>query len=531
MLVSRFLVERLENAGVKHIFGLPGEYVFDLYKELWDNKCIQVVNNTDELFSCYAADAYARVKGVGCVIVAHSAGASKIINAVQCAYAERSPIVVIAGIPGADDGIVFSSQKKIFDDITCASVVLDNPSTAGYLIDHAFEAMHHFKRPIYIELPRDVSKKPISYDVYKQGTPVRPKTNPDSLDEALAEVCDRLLHAERPAILAGVELGRCDLGDKLIRFAERFNIPVATTLLSKSVISERHPLFMGIYFGSGSDEVTRKVVEEADCLLLFGVMIADAIGSKLPKFSNKWLISASLEGLRIRNHAYTNVQFVDFCESLFRTSEIVIPKKPDVFGSRSVNKVIFEPQPDAEITRSRLFQKINSIISKNIAIVSDMGDALVGASQLTVHDRHNFLSPAFYNTLGWSIPAAIGVQTARQDVRPIVLLGDAAFQVSCAELSTILDRKLDPIIFVLNNDGYTTERMLIDGDFNKLRKWQYHKYCELFDGGEGRYVETEQQLEKVVTEAIDLKRVFVINVKLKRMDASDRLKQFNKEKS
>lgn len=174
MLVSRFLVERLENAGVKHVFGLPGEYILDLYKELWDNKAIHVVNNTDELFSCYAADAYARVRGVGCVVVAHSTGASKIINAVQCAYAERSPIIIIAGVPGTDEHSlpVFASQKKIFDEITCASAVLDNPSTAGFMIDHAFEAMHHFKRPVYLELPRDMAKKPISYDVYKQGTPV-----------------------------------------------------------------------------------------------------------------------------------------------------------------------------------------------------------------------------------------------------------------------------------------------------------------------------------------------------------------------
>ena len=163
-----------------------GDYVLDFYKELWENEKIEVINNTDENHSGFAADAYARVNGIGCVVVTYSVGASKVINAVQCAYAERSPLIVISGAPGMnernEDFLLhhmvgsFNSQKKLFENITCASVVLDNPSTAGYEIDKALEALKHYKRPIYIELPRDVAKKSISYDVYKQGTPVDRKS-------------------------------------------------------------------------------------------------------------------------------------------------------------------------------------------------------------------------------------------------------------------------------------------------------------------------------------------------------------------
>ena len=242
MLVSRFLIERLENSGIKHVFGVPGDYVLDFYKELWENEKIEVINNTDENHSGFAADAYARVNGIGCVVVTYSVGASKVINAVQCAYAERSPLIVISGAPGMnernEDFLLhhmvgsFNSQKKLFDNITCASIVLDNPATAGYEIDKALEALKHYKRPIYIELPRDVAKKSISYDVYKQGTPVIPPTDPENLQEALAEVVDWLGSSKRPAILAGVELARYDLGDKLLRFAEKADIPIATTLLT-----------------------------------------------------------------------------------------------------------------------------------------------------------------------------------------------------------------------------------------------------------------------------------------------------------
>ena len=98
--VSDFLIERLENLGVRHVFGIPGDYILDFYSELWENDNIEVINTTDENHAGFAADAYARMNGVGCVCVTYSVGALKVTNAVACAYAERSPLVVISGSPG-----------------------------------------------------------------------------------------------------------------------------------------------------------------------------------------------------------------------------------------------------------------------------------------------------------------------------------------------------------------------------------------------------------------------------------------------
>jgi len=534
MLVSRFLIERLENAGVRHVMGVPGDYVLDFYKELWDYENIEVINNTDENHSGFAADAYARVNGVGCVVVTYNVGAAKVINAVQCAYAERSPLVVISGAPGLNErneGYLlhhmvgsFNSQKKMFDNITCASVVLDNPATAGYEIDRAFEAMHHYKRPIYIELPRDIAKKSISYDVYKQGTPVAPATDTENLGEALKEVAEWIEGAKQPVILAGVELARYDLGEQLIRFAERADIPVATTLLSKSVINERHRLFAGIYSGNSSHEMTRKLVEDSDCLLMFGVMLTDmTLCFKPAKFKKRQVISSTVEGLQVRNHNYSGIQFKDFCASLFKMdfTKKPLPELPPV----KQKKPVFEPKPEAKITTERLFEAIDSILDKNMAIVSDIGDSLFGAGNLTVHHRNHFLSPAFYTSMGSAIPGALGVQAAMPDVRPIVIVGDGAFQMSMTELGTIVNRKLNPIVIVLNNDGYTTERFLLDGEFNDIPRWKYHDVTKLIGGGEGREVSTETQLHEVLKEALDSKKLFVINVEVGRKDVSEGLKR------
>ena len=533
MLTSKFLAERLKNAGVKHLFTVPGDYVLDFVRDLWNNKDIQVILNTDENHSGFAADGYARVTGVGCVVATYSVGASKVINAVQCAYAERSPLIVISGAPAMSERnesyrihhVVknFKTQKQMFDEITCASVVLDNPVTAGYEIDRAFEALHYFKRPIYIELPRDVAKQTISYDVYNQGTPCAPPTDHENLQEALKEIFDWLKSAKSPAILAGVELARYHLSEQMIRFAEKHQIPVVTTLLSKSVIGERHPQFAGLYHGSGSREECRKIVEESDCLLMFGDLLTDmTLGFRPAGLKKRQAVSATVEGLRVRNHTFTNIQFVDFCKALFKL-ETGTKWNPTITLSKE--KPTFDPKPEAKITSERLFAKINSILNNKMAICADIGDSLFGAGDLTVHHEHHFLSPAYYTTMGASIPYALGVQTALPDVRPIVIIGDGAFQMCSLELSTILQRGLNPIVFVLNNDGYTTERCLADGGFNDIRRWNYHKISELIGGGKGRQVNTEGDLEAAVQDALDSKELFVINVMLSRFDISPGLKR------
>lgn len=525
--VADFLIERLENAGVKHVFGLPGDYVLDFYHKLWDNERIELINTTDEAHAGFAADAYARVNGIGCVCVTYNVGALKIANACACAYAERSPMVVISGSPGMnerDDGMLlhhmvrsFNCQKEIFEKITCSSVVLDNPMTAGYLIDKAFMNLKHYKQPIYIELPRDIANKPLVYDAYSLGTPKAPKSDLTNLEEALQEVTEWLNNAKNPCILAGVELARYGLGEKLVKFAEKTNIPVATTLLSKSVVNERHPLFAGIYSGPSSPETTRTLVDDSDCLLMFGVMLTDLCLNFMPaRFKKRQVISSRVEGLKIKNHNYSQVQFSDFCEALFKI-DFKKREKPEL--PARPERVKFEPK-NSKMTTARFFEMIDSILDKDMAIVADIGDSMFGAGDLTVHHSNLFFSPAFYTSMGFAIPGALGVQTARPNVRPIVILGDGALQMSFGELSTIIDRGLNPIIFLLNNQGFSTERLLKDGNYNNIRTWNYHKLPELFGGGNGALVRTEDEFKDAVDKAIDSKTAFLINVMVDKKDVS-----------
>lgn len=530
--VADFLVERLENAGVNHVFGVPGDYVLNFIKRINESKKTRFVNTTCESHAGFAADAYARLKGIGCVCTTYNVGTLKVCNAIAGAYAERSPVIVLSGSPGIKERnedfklhhVVksFDNQQKIFKHITCYSVILEDATRAGFQIDEAFEALKYHKQPVYIEIPRDVAESPIKYDVYRQGTPSCRQSDKENLKEALSEVCQWIKEAKNPVIMAGVQLTRCGLGGTLVRFAERHNIPMVTTILSKSTVNEYHPLFAGVYSGpQTSEEKVRKLVDDSDCLLILGEVLTDMmLGFQSPKFAKRQTVFCSIEELRVRNHVYDNVLFTDFCNELLKSDlgkkePPVLPPKPEV--------VAFIPE-NKKITTQRFFDKVGSMLNEKIAVVADIGEVLFGASTLRV-SHHHFISPAFYCSMGPAIPGALGVGLAKPDVRPVVLVGDGAFQMSLSELSSLLDNKLNPIVFVLNNHGYTTERFLLEGKFNDIRNWNYHKVTELLNGGTGYYAETEEELEAAVSAALKSRELSIINVSVEKTDITDSLRR------
>lgn len=202
--------------------------------------------------------------------------------------------------------------------------------------------------------------------------------------------------------------------------------------------------------------------------------------------------------------------------NLPKKEEPILPPKKMMEG--------FVPQKDKKMTTQRFFEKVNSMLNEKIAVVADIGEVLFGASSLVV-SHHHFISPAFYCSMGLAIPGALGVGMAKPELRPVVLVGDGAFQMSVSELSSHLENKLNTIVFVLNNKGYTTERFLLDGKFNNIRNWNYHAIPQLMGGGTGYFVETEEQLEAAVSAALKSKELAIVNVSVDPTDISTALRR------
>lgn len=526
---AEFQIERLENAGVTHVFSVAGDFCLGLCKAFGNSK-IKLVNCADEASAGFAADAYARIHGIGCVLTTYNVGTLKLCNAIAGAYAERSPVIVLAGAPGMNERHEdfklhhmvrgFDMQEKIFGELTCAAVVLDDPVRAAYKIDEAMEKMYWHRQPIYIEIPRDVAEMKVKYDVYQQGTPNSVASNPDAMAEALHEAHAMLKAATRPVVLAGVQIQRFGIGKQMIRFAERNGLSIVTTPLSKSVVDERHPLFLGLYAGASTEPAVKEYVDKSDCVLILGEMLTDiTLGFQKAKFKTENTIFVSSEGLQICNHGYSGVRFTDFCGELFKHVGVK-HEAPDL---GMVEKPEYKALPEVKITVQRFFDKVETLLNENTVVCADIGEALFGGMHMNTKGG-SFICPAQYTSMGFAIPAALGVGLAKPNIRPIVLVGDGAFQMSLSELGVIVKQGLNPIVFVLNNGGYATERLIMDGPFNDIPAWEYHKIVDVV-GGTGFKVVTEMDLETAVSTALLSKKLTVINVVVDPKDMSWSLKR------
>jgi indolepyruvate decarboxylase len=527
-LIGEYLIERLRKLGVRHVFGIPGDYILGFYDAL-QKSSLQIVNTCDEQGAGFAADAYARVRGLGVVCVTYCVGGLKVANTTAQAYAEKSPVVVISGAPGMSEREKnpllhhkvreFDTQKRVFDQLTVASTVLEDPQTALQEIDRVLRAALRFKRPVYIELPRDMLgvegighyKPP---DFHEESDPV-------TLREALAETTAMLNQARQPVILADVEVHRFGLQKELLRLIEKSNIPAAATIMGKSVIGENYPFYLGVYEGAMGREEVRRYVEQSDCVLMLGAFMTDInLGIFTARLHPARCISATSEKLTIRYHNFEGVRFQDFLRGLLkaplrRRAAAKIPRPPPLPE--------FRASPRRKMTIRRLFQRLNTFLRDNTIVICDVGDALFGAADLNIHQDTQFLGTAYYASMGFAVPAAIGAQLAFPERRPLVLVGDGAFQMTGMELSTALRHGLNPIVIVLNNGGYGTERHIQDGPYNDVAPWNYHRLAEIL-GGRGFLVETEGQLEEALRLAERETKVFtLLDVHLDPMDHSPAL--------
>ena len=526
--IGSAVIERLHQLGVRHIFGIPGDYVLSLYK-LLETSPIRHVGTTREDCAGFAADAYARINGIGAVCVTYCVGGLNCVNAIACAYAERSPVVLLTGSPGLSERVRtpymhhmvrdFSTQREVFEKITVAAVSLDDPSTAEREMDRAFAALLRYRRPIYIEIPRDLVHAPLP-------SPLRPlclddePSDPAALEEAIGEVRTMLASARRPCILAGAEIGRFGLHDDLTRLVERLNVPIASTLMGKSVIREDHPLHVGIYGGLIARNEVQQFVNESDCLLILGSILSDVedLDARSPLLTEGRTIHATADRVAIKHHRYETIRFQDFVRSLGSAS---LPS----FASRQLPAQVPTADravaPTAPITLQGLFRHLDSILDKNTLVIADVGESLFAAADLHVHRRFEFLAPAYYPSMGFAVPAAVGASFADPSLRPIVLVGDGAFQMTGSELSTCVRYGQAPIVIILNNRGYSTEREILEGPFNDVHEWHYERICDLIGGGTGSRIATQGEFERALASALaDAGRLHVLNVLLDPADRS-----------
>jgi indolepyruvate decarboxylase len=507
--IGGYLIQRLQEYGIGHVFGIPGDYVLSFYTLLEESPLV-TVGCTREDCAGFAADAYARVHGMGAMCVTYCVGGLSVCNSIAGAYAEKSPVVMISGSPGRKERdrnpllhhMVrdFRTQYDVFEKLCCAGAELTDPLSAFSEIDRVLATCARYKRPVYIELPRDmVHVTPPVTPRYESSQTV---SDTRALQEAVDETVRRIEGARQPVIILGVEVHRFGLQDDVVRLAEVAGIPMAATMLGKGVVAETHPQYMGLYSGAlGREEIT-KYVEGSDCVLMLGTFMTDInLGIYTAELDMSDCILVTSEQLRIRHHHFHDVTLSDFVKTL--TARKPRPKSPPPKAPTEFWKEPFTLRPAERITISRMIDRLDEQLDGETVVIADVGDALFASTELTTRGRTEFVSPAYYTSMGFAVPAALGVQMGRPGARAVVIVGDGAFQMTGMEFSNLVRHKFPSVVIVLDNGGYGTERLLHPGEweFNSIHPWQYYRLPEVLGGGKGYEVRTEGEFDAALNAA------------------------------
>lgn len=545
--VAGYLLSRLREVGIRHIFGVPGDYNLGFLDHLAHDPAIEWVGTCNELGAAYAADGYARLRGAGAVLTTFGVGELSAINGVAGAFAEQVPVVAITGAPslasrrsggllhhtlGTSDFTVF---RRMYEPLTAAQGHLMGEESPRE-IDRVLSVYLAQRLPVYLTLPVDVAERPVD----GPSTPLcrnEPASDPDSLAEAVDASVALLEASQRPVVLPGIGIDRAGLRAELRTLLETTGYPFATFAMDKGLLEETHPQFLGLYGGALSDERVRRRIEEADAVMAIGTLMTDLnTGQFSAKLDPARLVDVHTRQVRVRGALYHRVAMGDFLRALAprlqrRNQGIAgfLPRGPQP-GAGGNGRL--EPRNAAPITQARLWPRIAAFLREDDVVVADAGTSVFGVIGLPFPKGVTFLSQLLWASIGFSVGALLGASIAAPKRRALLFVGDGAFQVTGQELATMLRHRLTPIVFVINNSGYTTERVIrAPGEgYHSVPSWEYHRIPEVFgSGGWGVRVRTEGELETALsTVEREPGRLSLVEVVVDRMDAPEALRRFGK---
>lgn len=487
--IGNFLLRRVHEAGIRHIFGVPGDYNLELLQQLQDAGALKWVGTCNELNASYAADGYARLNGLGALTVTNGVGPLSAINGVGGSFSEHVPVICIAGsIPlrSIDRGLGMHHTMadgswdhflNAYAHVTAAHARL-TPRNAATEIDRLILTAWQEKLPVYMELPSDIAY----LDIEVPADPLvlaEPSSDPERLRSCIAAIAERLSAATSAAILVDADADRFGVASELMELAEKTQAPVAVINAAKAVIDETFPHYVGVYNGAASEPHTREAIETSDCLLAIGYRPIEVTTGDF---------SASLPANTIHARPYSvdvgddNYQAVTLKEVLKGVTGAVAPS-PNRAPRQAAAAVAARAHADgsAKVTQAAYWQAMQEYLREGDVLYVDNGTAftLLG---LRLPPKCSFVGSINWGSIGYSVGALLGALTAAPERRHILFVGDGSFQVSAQELSTILRHDHKPVIFLINNGGYTIERGYLGKDetYNDIANWAYADLPKVF---------------------------------------------------
>jgi indolepyruvate decarboxylase len=494
--LAHALLYALKSYGAREIFGIPGDFALPFFKEIERTNVIPLYTLSHEPAVGFAADAAARYRsGLSVAAVTYGAGALNMVNAAAQAYAEKSPVVIVSGAPGAAEGQLglglhhqvkhLGSQYLIYKEVTCAQALLDDPAAAPAEIARVLTAARELSRPVYFELPRDM--------VATEVDPVPPyaetPADPEAARAAAAEILARLESSKAPALLLCVEVRRYGLEQKVAQLARRLAIPTATTFMARGILAGSAAPLIGTYLGLAGDAKIRETIESSDALLMLGVILCDTnFGVSEKLIDRRHSILAFDRAVRFGHHLYPDVPLPALIDALLEIAKPV-GKAERTFKPDTPQGLVRDAAP---ILPEDIARAVNDLFAEKgrMPIASDIGDCLFTAMDFGYTE---LVAPAYYATMGPGVPMGLGLQIA-SGRRPMILVGDGAFQMTGFELGNARRLRLNPIVLLFNNTAWGMLKVFQpDTHYNDLDDWRFAEMAGPL-GGKGRRVATRAEL-------------------------------------
>lgn len=546
--IGNYLLDRLSELGIRHIFGVPGDYNLSFLDSVLEHSALEWIGNCNELNAAYAADGYARIHGIAALVTTFGVGELSAVNAVAGSYAEDVPVIKITGSPAtkvADRKLTvhhtlgdgdFDHFSRMYQEVTGDSATLAETG-AEESIDRVLRHCWAKKKPVYLNIPVDIHSKPAR-------RPAEPllknllSTDDAQLAALIHDIVPFIEKAARPVILADYQVYRRQAEKALLRMAESSGFPVATLSMGKGVISETHPQFIGVYSGKTSTPYLRRRIDTSDCIIAVGTKFSDSITSVFSQeFDEDSVISLQPDHVRFREKTYPSVQMADVLDALSGALSFRDRQSLDFLTLESQQPGYFSDfysDADQPLKQSRFWLMMRQFIREDDVLIADQGTSFFGAATLPLKEGMTFIGQPLWGSIGYTLPALLGTQLADPERRNILIIGDGAFQLTGQEISTMMRHDLKPIIFVINNDGYTVERA-IHGPaqiYNDIEKWDYCAFAASLSRHKPICCDkaaTEKELILALKSAImDNHQLHFIEVVMGHMDMPDLLKELGR---
>ncbi|HHQ6555505.1 TPA: alpha-keto acid decarboxylase family protein [Serratia fonticola] len=537
--IGSFILQQLRALKVDRIYGVPGDYNLALLETIEHDQECEFIGNCNELNAAYAADGYARLKGAGALITTYGVGDLAALSGIAGAYAESSPVICIAGTPplhamqgnallhhSLADGN-FDNVMNCFRQFTVAQALI-TPENAATEIPRVIACAWQRKKPVYLQLPSDICE--VEIEVADIPAPYRlPSSDASHLQLASAALLERINRAKRPIILIDQMVERYQLQTQVLALADKFAIPLTNMPTAKCAISENTPGWQGGYNGDLSRPELFELMAESDCILSFGVRLVDSttgyFSQQIPEQS---VVDIQPFSLKLDNVSYPAVTASELLQALLEKAPATSqpPLKPLSGPQQKLATPSSEP-----LDQDYFWQRIRRFIQADDVLVVENGTSGAAIGGMRMPNGVTVVNQPIWGSIGYTLPALLGTMMAAPQRRQLLFIGDGSFQLTAQELSTLLRHEQKPIVFLINNDGYTIERYILGetSSYNDIGSWDYAKLPAVLSPQTQAFcvaVATSQQLEMALEQASRQDQLAFIEVKLPMMDSPPAMKEF-----